>query len=79
MTCHLTKRHKNITFHMNIIRFFSQKIDIEIVEHGMKQFLSSFLTLQPREKKDGFESRIHLLEIKSLENIRNSMFRQSNK
>ena len=64
---------------MNIIRFFTQKIDIEIVEHGMKQFLSTFLTLQPREKKDGFESRIHLLEIKSLENIRNSMFRQSNK
>ena len=45
----------------------------------MKQFLSVFQTLQPREKKDGFESRIHLLEIKSLENIRNSMFRQSNK
>ena len=64
---------------MNIIRFFTQKIDIEIAEHGMKQFLSLFLTLQPREKKDVFESRIQLLAIKSLENIRNIMFRQSNK
>ena len=64
---------------MKIIRFSNSNLDIEIVKHGMKQFLSVFQTLQPREKKDGFESRIHLLEIKSLENIRNSMFRQSNK
>ena len=68
-----------MTFHMKIIRFFTQNIDIEIVEHGIKQFLFLFQFLQPREKKDVFESRIHLLAIKSLENITNSMFREGNK